>query len=114
MRDIIEQHIVGIVKRLRSDAFSRAGPCAAVLPLRKYLENLSRKGLLAINAIMYAGRDQNPPRKIESYIDRCGIFTKEELMQAMLTRLDDLQEYLIRGLVLVRSNLDFEPGSVEI
>jgi hypothetical protein len=110
MTDAIDQHIVGILKELRSEGGHRVGPGAAALWLRKYLENLPHNDLLSMNAVMYAGRDQNPPSKIEHYIERCGIFTKEELVQAMVVRQDNLQEYLNRGMVLARSNLDFASG----
>lgn len=110
MTDVVDQHIVGILKELRSDVGGRAGPAAVALWLRKYLENLPRRDLLSINAVMYAGRDQNPPSRIEDYIERCGIFTKEELVQAMVVRHDNLQEYLNRGMVLAKSNLDFASG----
>lgn len=100
MKDVVEQHIVGILKELRSDVCNRAGLYALAPLLRKNLENLPHKDLLSINAIMYAGRDQCPPGKIERYIERCGIFTKEELVQAIVIRLDHLQEYLSRGMLL--------------
>lgn len=107
MRDEVEEHVEGILKGLRSDTCNQTGSPGVAQWLRKYLENMSHKDLLSINAIMYAGRDQNPPRKIENYIDRCGVFAREELVQAMLVRLDDLQEYLNRGVALARLNFDF-------
>ena len=108
MRTVVDQHIVGILKKLSPDACKRTDPGAEALLLTKYLENLPHNDLLIISAIMYAGRDQNPPRKIEQYIEKCGIFTKEQLVQAMVIRLDALQEYLNHGLALTTSNASMD------
>lgn len=94
-----QQHIVDILKVLGTDSYNQLERSATVIKLRKHLEHLPKKDLLTLNAIMYAGRDMDPRRTFEQYIDRSGIFKKEDLVQAMVVRLDSLQEYLERGLV---------------
>jgi hypothetical protein len=104
MSDSVYKHIASILTELRSDVLARADHRVVALWLKKYLEALPHRELRSINALMYAGRDRDPARRIEQYIERCNIFSNEELVDGMVIRLDSLQEYLNRGMTLAQSN----------
>ena len=97
MRESIKQHIRRILLDLRSHRETDAGITEGERKLRLHLEKIPYDDLLSLNAVMYAGRDGQSPRNVEQQLGRSGVFSKDELIQAMLMRFDGLQNYLVQG-----------------
>lgn len=97
MRKTVEQHIGRILLDLRAARSERMAPADGERMLRKHLEKLPHKDIVSLNAVMYAGRDNDSPQRIEQQIGHSGVFSKDDLIQALLMRFDNLQDLLVQG-----------------